>query len=172
MLTTVEESAGRRYNTRALQRTRARSRVRSVVDFILGEGAQIEESVEKAHLGGRWFDTRVVAVGGEPAFTVVRTSPHPITNLHLGGQRGSIDELEALVPADVREAAAASCRKIAAAHGALHVGIDLMYTAELDGHRVLEANAFGDLLPNLTRDGMSVHEWEIRTALRRGDGPS
>jgi hypothetical protein len=169
VITTVEEAGGgRRYNTRALQRIRTPRRVRSVVDFILGEGAQIEESVEKARLGERWFDTRVVAVAGEPAFTVVRTSPHPITNLHLGGQRGTIAELESLVPASVREDAAASCRTIAKAHGALHVGIDLMYTAELDGHRVLEANAFGDLLPNLTRDGLSVHEWEIRAALSIG----
>jgi hypothetical protein len=32
---------------------------------------------------------------------------------------------------------------------------------------VLEANAFGDLLPNLTIDGASVWQWEIREALRQ-----
>jgi hypothetical protein len=164
ILTTVEEDGPRRYNTRALRRLGGAAAAR-VVDFILGEGAQVEEGVPKATMDGRWFDTRVVAVGGEPVFTVVRTSPHPITNLHLGGQRGEPAAFEALVPADVRAAAAESCRRIAAAHGALHVGIDLMYTAALDGHRVLEANAFGDLLPNLTRDGLSVYAWEIRAAL-------
>ena len=42
----------------------------------------------------------------------------------------------------------------------------LMYEAGFRGHRVLEANAFGDLLPNLTRDGLSVYEWQVRQALQ------
>jgi hypothetical protein len=41
-----------------------------------------------------------------------------------------------------------------------------MYEAHFQGHRVLEANAFGDLLPGLRREGLSVYEWEIREALR------
>jgi len=31
---------------------------------------------------------------------------------------------------------------------------------------MLEANAFGDLLPNLERDGLSVYAWQIREAQR------
>jgi len=46
-------------------------------------------------------------IDGVPAFTVVRTSPHPITNLHLGGQRGDLDDLRArIAPADWERAMA------------------------------------------------------------------
>jgi hypothetical protein len=42
-----------------------------------------------------------------------------------------------------------------------------MFEPDFVGHRVLEANAFGDLLPNLSLDGGSVWQWEIREALRQ-----
>ena len=38
-------------------------------------------------------------------------------------------------------------------------------------HRVLEANAFGDLLPNLERDGLGVYAWQVR-ALTDGRWPA
>jgi hypothetical protein len=40
-----------------------------------------------------------------------------------------------------------------------------MWRADRKSHVVLEANAFGDLLPNLERDGLSVYEWEIHHAV-------
>ncbi|MEO6775629.1 MAG: hypothetical protein ABI467_21890 [Kofleriaceae bacterium] len=36
---------------------------------------------------------------------------------------------------------------------------------DLVHHRVLEGNAFGDLLPNLERDGLDVYGWQIRRLL-------
>jgi hypothetical protein len=67
----------------------------------------------------------------------------------------------------VEQRAMEECVSAAQMFDCLHVGIDLMYEARLDAHRILEANAFGDLLPNLERDGLSVYEWEIRAALDR-----
>jgi hypothetical protein len=163
--TTIEVAKAGYYNSRRLRRYTTRERVDAILAFLLHEGSQVEESVPKARLDGAFFDCRVVVISGEPAFTVVRTSQQPITNLHLGGQRGDLARMQELVPVSVREAAMESCRAVHAAHGALHVGVDLMYEENLGGHRVLEANAFGDLLPNLTRDGLSVYEWEIRAAL-------
>jgi hypothetical protein len=172
VLTTIEIATTGYYNSRRLRRYTTRERVDAVLGFLLREGSQVEESVPKARLDGAYFDCRVVVIAGEPAFTVVRTSPHPITNLHLGGRRGDLARMEALVPISARDEAMRSCRAIHAAHGALHVGVDVMYPADLAGHRVLEANAFGDLLPNLTRDGLSVYEWEIREATRADVGPT
>ena len=60
-----------------------------------------------------------------------------------------------------------SCRKVAALYRSLHVGLDVMFEPDLAQHRIIEANAFGDLLPNLTLDGLSVYRWEIRAALQR-----
>jgi hypothetical protein len=64
-----------------------------------------------------------------------------------------------------------TCRRVARLYRSLHVGIDLMFEEDLVGHRVLEANAFGDLLPNLTVDGRTVWEWEVREALRQAASP-
>ncbi len=52
-------------------------------------------------------------------------------------------------------------------HDCLHVGIDLMYDESFEGHRVLEANAFGDLLPNLKRDGLSMSGRSARRCAER-----
>jgi hypothetical protein len=55
--------------------------------------------------------------------------------------------------ADVPEAwdaAMASCRAVQQASGAFHVRIDDV-RSNLTVHRVIEGNAFGDLLPNLAR---------------------
>jgi hypothetical protein len=163
-ITTVEDTGTARYNTRKLQRVTG-ARLERLLEFLLGEGAQVERAIPKARDAGRHFDLRVLAIDGEPAFVVMRTSPHPITNLHLGGRRGDADALRARVPPAAWEAAMASCCAVQQASGAFHVGVDLMFEPGLRAHRVIEGNAFGDLLPNLTRDGLDVYGWQIRRLL-------
>lgn len=163
-ITTVEDTGAARYNTRRLQRVTG-ARLESLLRFLLGEGAQVERAIPKAQQGGRHCDLRVLTIDGEPAFLVVRTSPHPITNLHLGGQRGDLEALRAGIPPDAWEAAMASCCAVQRASGAFHVGVDLMFEPDLRTHRVIEGNAFGDLLPNLVRDGLDVYGWQIRRCL-------
>jgi glutathione synthase/RimK-type ligase-like ATP-grasp enzyme len=160
-ITTVEDTGGARYNTRRLQRVTGKALDR-LLGFLLGEGAQVERAIPKATSAGRYFDLRVLAIDGVPAFVVMRTSPHPITNLHLGGRRGDVDALRAAVPPEAWDAAMASCCAVQRASGAFHVGVDLMFEPGLRAHRVIEGNAFGDLLPNLVRDGLDVYGWQIR----------
>lgn len=152
---------GRMYNSLRLRKYDDRPRIDRVLEFLLGEGAHVERALTKARVDRRFFDCRVLTVAGEPAFTVVRTSPHPITNLHLGGRRGALPDISS----PVLDAAMESCRVVARHYSALHLGIDLMFERDLAGHRILEANAFGDLLPNLERDGLDVYGWQIRAAL-------
>jgi hypothetical protein len=165
LFTSMEIDGDRLYNSLRPRRYRDSTSIDRLLAFLFREGSHVEEHVPKARFGGKFFDTRMLAIDGEVAFTVVRKSAHPITNLHLGGTRGTLTELETLVPHDVLAAAYATCRKVSALHDCLHVGVDLMFTANLDDHRVLEANAFGDLFPNVEREGLSVYEWEIRKAL-------
>ena len=162
VLTTVEDTGRARFNTRRLQRLTTRDRIDRVLGFILGEGAIVERALPKAKLDGAWFDLRVLAIDGEAAFVVMRTSPHPITNLHLGGLRGDVAALRARIAPAAWEAAMASAVAVQRATGAFHVGVDLMFEPDLVHHRVLEGNAFGDLLPNLERDGLDVYGWQIR----------
>jgi hypothetical protein len=164
-MTTVEEAGGARYNTRRIRRLDEPAEIDRLLGWLLGEGAQIERAIPKARLDGRLFDCRVLVVAGEPAFVVVRTATHPITNLHLGGQRGDAGALRAACPPDAWDAAMADCVRIAAAHRTFHLGVDLMFEPGFRGHRILEANAFGDLLPRLARDGVDVYGWQIRHAI-------
>jgi hypothetical protein len=162
--TTLEWDAPRWFNTRRVQRLRDPAAIDRALAFILSQGAHVERAVEKARLGGVPFDLRVLCVAGAPAFAVVRQSRLPMTNLHLGGRRGDLPGLLARVPAATWDALLGTCRRVAALYRALHVGVDVMLESGLVTHRVLEANAFGDLLPGLTRGGVSVYEWEIRAA--------
>ncbi|RKH55446.1 STM4014 family protein [Corallococcus llansteffanensis] len=166
LLTSLHRGATGWFNSLKVRRVSDAAEVDAVLSFLLREGSQVEQARPKARLGGDVFDCRILAVRGEPVFTVVRQSRHPITNLHLGGYRGDLDAFHAAVPPRELEAALESCRAVARTHDCLHVGIDLMFEEFFHGHRVLEANAFGDLLPGLTRDGLSVYDWEIREALR------
>jgi hypothetical protein len=160
-ITTVEDTGRARYNTRKLQRLSSRDRIDRVLEFILREGAHVERAIPKARVGGRFFDLRVLAIDGETPFVVMRTAPHPITNLHLGGLRGDVDALRARVPADAWDAAMASCVAVQHATGAFQVGVDLMFEPGLRAHCVIEGNAFGDLLPNLEQGGYDVYGWQI-----------
>ncbi|MGC4116946.1 MAG: STM4014 family protein [Myxococcales bacterium] len=166
LMTTIEATRTGWYNSLKVRRIDHPRLLSEVVGFLLREGSQIEEEVPKARLDGAFFDCRVVVVAGEPAFLVVRQNKHPITNLHLLGWRGERASLDRDVPPELFAAAMQSCKTVWKAHGCLHVGVDVMFEHGYTGHRVIEANAFGDLLPNLTRDGLSVYEWEIREVLK------
>jgi hypothetical protein len=121
---------------------------------------------------------------------VVRASRYPMTNLHLGAARADPDELARRCAPGVFEAALESCRVVARVYDALHVGVDVAITkvpersagigargggfggsppivTKFAAHRVLEANAFGDLLHGATLDSTDPYGWEIREALTR-----
>lgn len=171
LFTSVERTPTGLYNS-LRPRSYSGPAARSLIRLILKEGAHVEEFIPKAEMDGQNFDLRILVVGGEPAFTVVRRSPLPITNLHLGGTRGDPARLDGIVPERVGSAIDHAMRSVSLALPALHLGVDVMIERDpapgSPGFRVLEVNAFGDLLPNLTRraDGRdwSVYEWEIRAA--------
>lgn len=172
LFTSVERTPTGLYNS-LRPRSYSGAAAHSLIRLLLREGAHVEEFIPKAEMDGQNFDLRILVVGGEPAFTVVRRSPLPITNLHLGGTRGDPARLAGIVPEAVRQAIDEAMRTVSEALPALHLGVDVMIERDpapgSAGFRVLEVNAFGDLLPNLTRraDGRdwSVYDWEIRAAV-------
>jgi hypothetical protein len=158
-------------NTRRLQLLDDPADLDATVGFLLSEGAQVEASVDKATLDGAPFDLRVLVIGGRPAFVVGRASAEggPITNLHLGGARIDADRVRAALAPGAWDAVLDTACRVAALHpGCLHLGVDVLVEPDLRSHRVLEANAFGDWLPGLQRDGLDVHRWEIRALRARG----
>lgn len=166
LMTTIELEGDKFFNSLLVRRVDRPREVERIVNFILNEGAQVEASIPKARIDNYYFDLRVLVVDNSPAFTVMRQSRHPITNLHLGGRRGELSRL----PPEALEDAHRAAVSAAALHEAQHVGVDVLLDAKDLQPYVLEANAFGDLLPNLTRDGLSVYAFEIASA--RSNNPS
>lgn len=164
--TVASEGAGallRLYNSRRVRRLTGDAEIGAIVDALAPQHLELEEWVPKAGLDGRTIDLRVVTIAGEPRHAVVRLARGPITNLHLSNQRCSAEVLRArLAPATWR-AIEHSCRVTAAAFpGCLYLGLDVLVTAGLRGHRVIEVNGFGDLLKGVRHEGLTPYEAEAR----------
>ncbi|MBL1067871.1 STM4014 family protein [Streptomyces sp. 7-21] len=150
--TSVETAAGGAlHNSLRVRRVTGEREVAALVDALAPERLHVERWWPKASLGdGRAADLRVVVVAGRATHAVVRTSRSPMTNLHLGGQRG--DLAAAVAAAGENWAAALETAERAAAcfPGTLCVGVDLLPAVGWQRFAVAEVNAFGDLLPGLT----------------------
>lgn len=159
--TSLEWDAPRWFNNLRLSTHDTPESTERALRFVLSQGAQVERAIPKARIGDDFFDLRVLCIAHEPRFIVMRQSHHAITNLHLGGWRGDLDALKQRVQPAAWEAMLESCRTVAKRYRSLHVGLDVMFEPNLVDHRVIEANAFGDLLPNLFVEGKSVAEYEL-----------
>lgn len=148
--------------------------VAALIDALAPDGLHIERWLPKASLDGRVFDLRVVVIGGEPTHAVVRTSHAPMTNLHLGGARGSLDAVRRLLGPDGWVRALAVCARAAGCFPrSPMVGVDLLVGQGLRRFAVAEVNAFGDLLPGLTglpggpAEGLDTYTAQVHAALSR-----
>lgn len=175
--TSVErDSSGRLFNSLRVRRYTSEAEVGAIVDALAPDGLHIERWLPKASQRGRAADLRIVVVGGRATHAVVRTSTSPMTNLHLGGARGDLNEVRAAVTAaggSWREALTMCERAAARFPGTPCVGVDLLPTAGWRRFAVGEVNAFGDLLPGLTglpgsgAEGLSTYAAQVAAVLDR-----
>ncbi len=159
---TSVDLVGRRLFNSLRVRTYTHERdIESIVDALATDGLHVERWFPKAGLAGRTVDLRVVVIAGRATHAVVRASLSPLTNLHLGNDRGNLAALRARAGAEY-EAALSTCERAAACFpGSLHVGVDLMFSPDFRRHAVAEVNAFGDLLPGLIVDGRDTYAEQI-----------
>ncbi|MER5555357.1 STM4014 family protein [Streptomyces sp. NPDC002793] len=152
-VTSVErDEEGRLFNSLRVRSCTTEREVAALVDALAPDGLHIERWLPKASQRGRVADLRVLVVAGRATHAVVRTSRSPMTNLHLGGARGDLDEVRAAVEAagGSWSAALAVCERAAACFpDTLCVGVDLLPSTGWRRFTVGEVNAFGDLLPRL-----------------------
>ncbi|MER5277232.1 STM4014 family protein [Streptomyces sp. NPDC002809] len=175
--TSVErDPAGRLYNSLKVRRCTTEREVAAIVDALAPDGLHIERWLPKASQRGRVADLRVVVVDGRATHAVVRTSRSPMTNLHLGGERGDLDRVRAAVEAaggSWAEALAVCERAAAAFPDTLCVGVDLLPATGWRRFAVGEVNAFGDLLPRLTglpgsgAEGLDTYAAQVAAVLNR-----
>jgi glutathione synthase/RimK-type ligase-like ATP-grasp enzyme len=172
--TTVEmvsvDGEMRLYNSLRMRVYRDQRQIARLIDAVCQHGVHVERWVPKAGIDGHTFDLRLVVIGGLRSYrtrhAVVRQSRSPITNLHLMNARGNLEAVLARLGEarwrDVRE----TCeRAMACFAGSLYAGIDLLLTPDYRQHRVLEVNAFGDLLPRLLWQGMDTYQAEVQALL-------
>ena len=150
------------YNSRRLLRITRPTEIAQLIDALAPHGLHVEAWIPKASIEGRSADLRVLAIGGDTALRVLRTSEHPITNLHLGGARHDAALLLNRMPASAVAALDATVAGVARLlPGALQLGIDIAVAAGFKRHYVLEVNAFGDLLNGVSRDGLNAYDLQV-----------
>ncbi|MBS2532268.1 STM4014 family protein [Catenulispora sp. NF23] len=140
------------------------------------DGLHAERWVRKASIDGRDCDLRIVTVGGRATHAVLRTSTSPMTNLHLGGQRGDLAAFQAQI-GEKRWLAVLELAEWAAAcfPGTHCLGIDVLPGADggADVDCIGEVNAYGDLLPNLMGlpgtpgEGVGTYGAQVRSLIGR-----
>ncbi|MEV7717520.1 STM4014 family protein [Streptomyces sp. NPDC088184] len=175
--TSVERDAsGRLFNSLRVRRVTTEREVAAIVDALAPDGLHIERWLPKATYRGRATDLRVVVVAGRATHAVVRTSRSPMTNLHLGGERGDLDDVRAAVEAagsSWGEAMAVCERAAGCFPDTLCVGVDLLPSTGWRRFAVGEVNAFGDLLPRLTglpgsgAEGLDTYAAQVAATMNR-----
>ena len=130
--------------------------IESILNQLLPHGMIMEEWIPKLTLPGGAIDLRVLVIAGEARHWVIRQSRSPMTNLHLGNQRGDEGELLNVIGrANLDRAFRLAERAAACFPDSLSAGVDVLIDSR---HQpwIGEINAFGDLLPRLTHRGESA----------------
>jgi hypothetical protein len=160
----------RLYNSRRLRTYTDVREIATLIDALARHRIHVEQWLPKAGIDGRVFDLRVVVIGGRARQSVARLSRTPITNLHLLNDRADTSAIRRRMGCDAWRAAMATCARVMRVcfPGSLHGGVDLLVSSNFRRHAVLEVNAFGDLLPGVTCDGLHTYAAEIAALTQDG----
>lgn len=149
------------YNSLKLKKYSDHKDLTDILNFLFQQGAYVEQWITKAQHDEDVFDLRILAINGKRQHCIARVSKTPITNLHLGNQRCAIDDLDISsnqwqqidqLVADVMQNFPNS----------LYSGLDILLPRDESKPPILlEANAFGDLLPGLLHRGHNTYQAEL-----------
>ena len=156
---------GEMYNHLKLQNYNDISQIRTIVNSMIPSGLFAENWIRKKTFQQKSVDFRILVINGEPAIVVPRMSKHFITNLHLGNEKGNIDEVEKVWGKDViQKAKILAANAVDAIGGLFYAGVDVAINS-LGESYVLEVNAFGDMLLGIDKGGLSTYEYELQELL-------
>ena len=158
-LSTLPRADGRTrlFNVKRMARYETRHDIAALVDALAAQELYAEAWLNKPRCGDSHYDLRVVTLGGRPAHRVARIGDRMMTNLHLDNRRGDASGL--LNAADLAALEAASAQAARAFPASRVTGYDLV-VRQGQAH-VLEANAFGDLLPGLLWQGADTYTAQL-----------
>lgn len=139
-----------------------------ILDFILSEEATVQKEIPKMEIRGRNFDARFVMIEGKTAATIFRASSHPMTNLHLGGQRMTTDQCKEMIPKRHWLDAIEYCQHAAELIDGQVLGVDVAFDRRTGAPYVIELNAFGDFFPNwVNSQGKTLHQIGIERSAQK-----
>lgn len=164
-VTTVRMEGGRLYNSRKLQRYQSWNEVHALLDALAPHRLHVEQWWPKASFQGKTMDLRVVTIGGRAQHTLVRAANGPITNLHLGNERGDVEALRSVLGERWSLVTDTAQSALAAFEGALYAGVDVVLTPGWRRAAVLEVNAFGDYHRGVLVDGLDTYGAELKAHL-------
>ena len=156
--TVREHGKVRLFNVKRILRHEQAGQIAELVDALAAQELYAEAWLSKPRCGDCHYDLRAVAIGGRPAHRVARMGTRMLTNLHLDSERGDASTL--LNEADMAALEAAVLQAARAFPASGVVGYDLV--VQRGQARVLEANAFGDLLPGLLWQGSDTYAAQMR----------
>lgn len=173
--TSVELVAGdppRLYNSLRLRRYTDEAQVAAIVDALAREGVHVERWLPKAGHAGRAFDLRIHVLAGRARHAVVRSSRSPLTNLHLGNQRGDLGAVRERLGPDRWRAVELLAEQADACFAGHYSGVDLLLGIDWSNPTIVEVNAFGDLLPRLEHDGEGCYAAQVHAFARLASPPA
>ncbi len=147
----------RLFNVKRITRYEPATDIAALVDALAAQALYAEAWLDKPRCGDRHYDLRAVAIAGQPAHRVARLGAQMMTNLHLDNQRG--DAATLLDGADMAALEAAVLQAGRAFRASGVVGYDLV--VRRGQAHLLEANAFGDLLPGLLWQGHDTYAAQL-----------
>jgi hypothetical protein len=163
---TARCAAGALWNTRPGSWLRELPAIAMLVDAVCRQRAQAQAWVPKLGWHGRRLDLRIVTIAGRARHVVVRLSRTPLTNLQLRNARGDLEAFAAAHGPALAAARAQAELAAAAFPRSLALGVDVALSR--DGRAwVLEANAFGDLLPGCLAHGWDTYRWQVEALRER-----
>jgi hypothetical protein len=147
----------RLFNVKRMARYETPADIAALVDALATQELYAETWLNKPRCGDGHYDLRVLTLAGQPAHRVARIGQHMMTNLHLDNRRG--DAAGLLNAADLTALEATATHAARAFPASQVTGYDIV--VRQGQARVLEANAFGDLLPGLLWQGADTYAAQL-----------
>lgn len=151
----------RLFNYKKLQKYKDPTIIQTIIERMIPNQLHVEEWIIKKRFQAKSTDFRVLSIHQQSVFVQPRHSHHPITNLRLGNEKGSLEKLEADWGRQVIEKVKTVGQQTADCFPNLfYAGIDIAIDRDNNPY-VLEVNPFGDFLKDIFVDGKSTYELEL-----------
>ena len=166
LYTTIQLKGKKLYNNLRLQKYNSLTQIKTIINAMIPSGLLVEEWIRKKTFQEKSVDLRILVINGKAIFVVPRMSKHFITNLHLGNEKGNLEELENTWGTTLIEnAKALAVKSVHTIGGLFYAGVDVAISTKGQPY-ILEVNAFGDMLLNIYQGGLTTYEYELEEWLK------